>query len=87
MTRPRLRSERSETPHPALFSSPSSRMESADPLILPADFRNEEIQQTVVTNPYWRKMNAVDSDGDGDDDAGDDDDDEHGNHDARRSDL
>ena len=32
-------------------------------------------------------MNVVDTDGDGDDDADDDDDDEHGNHDARRSDL
>ena len=32
-------------------------------------------------------MNAVDTDGDGDDDADDDDDDEHGNQDARRSDL
>ena len=62
-------------------------MKSADPLIPPADLRNEEIQYTVVTNPYWEKMNAVDTDGDGDDDADDDDDDEHGNHDARRSDL
>ena len=32
-------------------------------------------------------MNASDVDGDGDDDADDGDDDEHGNHDARRSDL
>ena len=32
-------------------------------------------------------MNVVDTDGDGDDDADDGDDDEHGNHDARRSDL
>ena len=32
-------------------------------------------------------MNAVDTVGDGDEDADDDDDDEHGNHDARRSDL
>ena len=62
-------------------------MKSTDPLIPPADFRNEEIQWTVVTNPYWEKMNVVNIDGDGDDDADDDDDDEHGNHDARRSDL
>ena len=32
-------------------------------------------------------MDVIDTDGDGDDDADDDDDDEHGNHDARRSDL
>ena len=62
-------------------------MKSADPLIPPADFRNGEIQQMIVANPYWEKMNAVDTDGDGDDDADDDDDDEHGNQDARRSDL
>ena len=62
-------------------------MKSTDPLIPPADLRNEEIQWTVVTNPYWEKMNVVDTDGDGDDDADDDDDDEHGNHDVRRSDL
>ena len=62
-------------------------MRSADPLIPPADLRNEEIQKTVVTNPYWEKMNASDIDGDGDDDADDGDDDEHGNQDARRSDL
>ena len=62
-------------------------MKSTDPLIPPAYLRNEEIQSTVVTNPYWEKMNVVNIDGDGDDDADDDDDDEHGNHDARRSDL
>ena len=45
----------------------------------PADLRNEEIQKTVVINPYWEKMNASDIDGDGDDDADDGDDDEHGN--------
>ena len=58
-------------------------MKSADPLIPPADRINEEIQYTVFTNPYLEKMNAVDTDDDGDDDA----DDEHGNHDARRSEL
>ena len=62
-------------------------MKSADPLIPPADLRNEEVQSTPVTNPYWEKTNATVTDGDGDDDAGDDDDDEHGSHDARRSDL
>ena len=62
-------------------------MKSADPLITPADLRNKEIQQTVVANPYWEIMNAVDTDGDGDDDADDDDNDEHGNHNAGRSDL
>ena len=60
-------------------------MKSADPPIPPADLRNKEIQWIVCTNPYWEKMNAVDTDGDGDEDA--DDDDEHGNHDARRSDV
>ena len=53
-------------------------MKSANPLIPPADVRNEEIQETVVTNPYWEKMIANDIDGDGDDDADDGDDDEHG---------
>ena len=62
-------------------------MKSADPLIPPADLGNEEIQKTVVPNPYWEKMNVIDFDGDGDDDADDGDDDEHGNQDARRSDL
>ena len=62
-------------------------MKSADPLIPPADFRNEEIRKIVFTNPYWEKKNAIDLDGDGDDDADDGDDDEHGNQDARRSDL
>ena len=62
-------------------------MKSTDPLIPPADLRNAEIQWTVVTNAYWEKMNVVDTDGDKDDDADDDDDDEHGNHDARRSDV
>ena len=52
-----------------------------------ANVRNEEIQKTVVTNPYWEKMNASDVDGDGDDDADNGDDDEHGNQVARRSDL
>ena len=62
-------------------------MRSADPLIPPADLRNEEIQWTVVTNPYWEKMNAGDIDGDGDDDADDGDDAEHGNLNVRRSDV
>ena len=62
-------------------------MKSANPLRLPAGFRNEEFQKIVVTNPYCEKMNAVGTDGGGDDDADDDEDDEHGNHDARRSDL
>ena len=62
-------------------------MKSTDTLISPAHLRNEEIQLTVVTNPHWEKINVVDNDGDGDDDADGDDDDEHGNHDARRSDL
>ena len=42
-------------------------MKSADPLIPLADLRNEEIQQTVVTNPYWERMSANDIDGDDDD--------------------
>ena len=46
-------------------------MRSADPLLPLADLRNEEIQWTVVTNPYWEKMNASDIAGDGDDDADD----------------
>ena len=87
MTRPRLRSERSDSQHLAPSSSTSLTMKSADPPIPPADLRNEEIQLAVVTNPYWEKMNAVDTDGAGDDDAADDDDDERGYHDARRSDL
>ena len=62
-------------------------MKSTDPLIPPADLRNEEIQWNVVTNPYWEQRSAVDTDGDADDDADDVDDDEHGNQDARRSDL
>ena len=62
-------------------------MESTNPLIPPADLRNEEIQKTVVTNPYSKNMNVIDIDGDGDDDAHDGDDTEHGNQDARRSDL
>ena len=48
---------------------------------------NEKIKKTLVTDPYWEKINASDIDGDGDDDADDGDDDEHGNQDARRSDL
>ena len=86
VTRPRLRSERSESPHLALSSSTSLTKKSADPLIPVADLR-DQIQKIVVTNPYWEKMNAIDTDGDGDDDADDGDDDEHGNHDARRLDL
>ena len=62
-------------------------MTSADALIPPTDFKHVDIRWAVVTNPDREKMNAVDTDGDGDDDADDDDDDEHGNHDARRSDL
>ena len=62
-------------------------MKSADPLIPPADLRNEEIQYTVVTSPYCEKMKAIDIDCDGNDDADDGDDDEHGNQDARRPDL
>ena len=87
MTRPKLRSERSETPPLARSSSTSLTMKSANTLIPPADLGNEEIQYTVVTNPYWEKTNAVDTDGDGDDDDDDDDDDEHGNHDAGSSNL
>ena len=62
-------------------------MGSTDPQILPADLRNEEVQSTVVTNPYSEKMSVIDHDGDGDDDTDDGDDDEHGNQDTRRSDL
>ena len=62
-------------------------MRSADPLIPPADLGNEEIQLPVVTYPYSKKMNVIDIDGDGHDDAHDGDDTEHGNQDARRSDL
>ena len=47
----------------------------------------KNIKKTVVTNPYWEKMNAIDTGGDGDDDADDGDGDEHGNQDAPRSDL
>ena len=60
-------------------------LRSADPLLPHADLRNEEIQKTVVTNPYSKKMNVIDIDGDGDDDAADVDDAEQGNHDAGRS--
>ena len=62
-------------------------MKSAHPLIPPADLRNKDISKTVVTNPYWEKMNVSSIDGDGDDDADDGDDDGHRNQDARRSDL
>ena len=62
-------------------------MKSADPLIPPADLRYEQMQQTVVTNTYSEKMNAIDLDGAGDDDADDGDDAEYGNQDVRRSDL
>ena len=62
-------------------------MKSAHPLIPLAGLRNEEIQTTVVTNPYWEKMDASDIDGEGDDDADDGDDDEHGFQDAQLSDL
>ena len=62
-------------------------MKSADPLIPPADLGNEEIRKTVVTNPYWEKMNVNDIDDDRDDDADDGGDVEHGNQDDGRSDL
>ena len=62
-------------------------MKSADPLIPPADLKNKEIQQTVVTTPCWEKMSASHVDGGGDDDPDDGDDDGHGNHEARRCDL
>ena len=61
--------------------------EVSRPADAPASLRNEEIQKTVVTNPYWGKMIASDINGDGDDDADDGDDDEHGTQDVRRSDL
>ena len=51
------------------------------------NIRNEENPETVVTNPYSKKMNVMDIDGDGDDDAHDGEDPEHGILDARRSDL
>ena len=62
-------------------------MKSADPLIPPADLRNENVQLTVVTNPYSQKMNVSDLGGGGDDPAHAGDDAEHGHQDARRSDL
>ena len=62
-------------------------MESADPRMAPADRKNKEIQWTVVTDPYSKNMSVIAIDGDRDDDAHDGDDTEHGNRDARRSDL
>ena len=53
VARPRLRSERRATHHLAWSSSASMKMESAAPQIPPANIRNEEIQETVITNWYW----------------------------------
>ena len=65
--------------HPVLFGPTSPATRSPDPPLPPADFKNEDVQLSVVTNAKSEKMSASDIDGHGNDDEDDGKEGEHEN--------